>query len=139
MTAKEYLSKVYVIQQRLKRLQRQREELRNDLYSIKSPSFDPNKVQTSLEGDKMAALVAKVDELEREIVDETEELIDERQDILDHIERLTNERYKQLLFDRYVLCDKFEKIALERDKGIRWIYRMHGNALKAFEKVINDH
>lgn len=139
MTAKEYLSKVYVIQQRLKRLQRQREEMRNDLYSIKSPSFDPNKVQTSLEGDKMAALVAKVDELEREIVDETEELIDERQDILEHIERLQNERYKQLLFDRYVLCDKFEKIALERDKGIRWIYRMHGNALKAFEKVLNDH
>lgn len=139
MTAKEYLSKAYTIQQRIKRLQKQREELRSDLYSVKSPSFDPNKVQTSIKGDKMAELVARVDELESDIVDELNGLIEAKQDISDHIERLQNERYKQLLFDRYILCHKFERIAADRDKGIRWIYRMHGNALKAFEKVLNDH
>lgn len=139
MTAKEYLSKAYNIQQRLKRLQRQRDELRNDLYSVKSPSFDPNKVQTSIEGDKMAALVARVDELERDIVEEVHRLIEEKDNIAKHIERIPNERQKEILFERYIQCHKFEQIAIDHDKGIRWIYRVHGNALKAFENVINDH
>ena len=141
MTAKEHLQSVYSIQQKIRRLQNRREDLRADLYSIGSPTgqLDSERVQTSISGDRMAELVARVDEAERDIVAELKDLIVAKDKISQEIERVPNENYKQLLFDRYILCLKWEKIALDRDKGIRWIYRMHGKALNSFEKVWNSH
>ncbi len=140
MTAKEHLQQVYAIQRKIKRLQDRREDLRADLYSVKSPSDLPEiRVQTSLTGDKMLELVAKVDELERGIIAEIDELTEKKQEIIAEIERVPQENYRQLLFDRYILCQKWEQIALDRDKGVRWIYRLHGKALNTFEKVLDGH
>ena len=140
MTAKEHLQQVYAIQRKIKRLQDRREDLRADLYSVKSPSDLPEiRVQTSLTGDKMLELVAKVDELERGIIAEIDELTEKKQEIISEIERVPQENYRQLLFDRYILCQKWEQIALDRDKGVRWIYRLHGKALNTFEKVLDGH
>lgn len=140
MTAKEHLQQVYAIQRKIKRLQDRREDLRADLYSVKSPSDLPEiRVQTSLTGDKMLELVAKVDELERGIIAEIDELTEKKQEIIAEIEKVPQENYRQLLFDRYILCQKWEQIALDRDKGVRWIYRLHGKALNTFEKVMDGH
>ena len=140
MTAKEHLQQVYAIQRKIKRLQDRREDLRADLYSVKSPSDLPEiRVQTSITGDKMLELVAKVDELERGIIAEIDELTEKKQEIISEIERVPQENYRQLLFDRYILCQKWEQIALDRDKGVRWIYRLHGKALNTFEKVLDGH
>jgi len=140
MTAKEHLQQVYAIQRKIKRLQDRREDLRADLYSVKSPSDLPEiRVQTSLTGDKMLELVAKVDELERGIIAEIDELTEKKQEIISEIEKVPQENYRQLLFDRYILCQKWEQIALDRDKGVRWIYRLHGKALNTFEKVMDGH
>ena len=140
MTAKEHLQQVYSIQRKIKRLEDRRQDLRADLYSVKSPSDLPEiRVQTSLSGDKMLELIAKVDDIERGIIAEIEELTETKQAVIAEIEKVPNENYRQLLFDRYILCQKWEKIALDRDKGIRWIYRMHGKSLNAFEKVWKGH
>lgn len=140
MTAKEHLQQVYSIKCKIDRLEARREDLRADLYSVKSPSDIPDiRVQTSLSGDKMLELISKVDELERDIVSEISILTDKKQQIIQEIERIPNENYKKLLFDRYILFRKWDQIALDRDKGVRWIYRMHGKALAAFEKVMNGH
>ena len=104
MTAKEHLQQVYAIQRKIKRLEARREDLRADLYSVKSPSDLPEiRVQTSLTGDKMLELVARVDELERSIIDEVKTLTEMKQGIIAEIEKVPNENYKQLLYDRYVL------------------------------------
>ena len=101
MTAKEHLQQVYAIQRKIKRLQDRREDLRADLYSVKSPSDLPEiRVQTSLTGDKMLELVAKVDELERGIIAEIDELTEKKQEIISEIERVPQENDRQLLFDR---------------------------------------
>lgn len=140
MTAKEHLQQVYAIQRKIKRLEARREDLRADLYSVKSPSDLPEiRVQTSLTGDKMLELVARVDELERSIIDEVKTLTEMKQGIIAEIEKVPNENYKQLLYDRYVLCKKWEQIALDRDRCVRWIFQMHGKALKSFEKTMNTH
>ena len=143
MTAKEYLQQIYIIQRKLKRLEARREDIRNDLYAVGSSQLNPVHVQTSMTGDKMAELVARVDEVEREIIQEIQLLTETKQRIISEIESMQNENYKQLLFDRYILCKKWEWIALDRDKGVRWIFRMHGKALNAFEKshknIESDH
>lgn len=137
MTAKEYLQQVYLIKRKIKRLQDRREDLRADLYSVKSPSDLPEiRVQTSLTGDKMLELVAKVDELERGIIAEIDRLTDKKQQIISEIENVPNENHRQLLFERYILCLKWEQISIDMDKSIRWIYAMHGVALNQFKEVL---
>ena len=139
MTAKEHLQTAFIISRKLKRLNDRREDLRADLYSLGSPSFDQDRVQTSKSGDRMLELVARVDEVERDIVVEFNALTEAKQRIIKEIERVPNENYKQLLFDRYILCQRWEKMAVDRNTGVRWIYRMHKNALNAFEKVWDSH
>ena len=140
MTANEHLQQVYTIQRKIKRLEDRREDLRADLYSVKSPSDLPEiRVQTSLTGDKMLELVAKVDELERNIIAEIDRLTDKKQEIIAEIEKVPRENYRQLLFERYILFKKWEQIAIDWDKGIRWIYRLRKKALNAYEKVFNGH
>lgn len=139
MTAKEHLQSVYAIQLKIGRLQARREDIRNDLYSLGGMNTDSDRVQTSPKGDRMLELIATVDEIELDLVDEIKQLIAQKQQIMLEIERIPQENYKQLLYDRYVLCQRWEKIALDRNKGVRWIYRLHGKSLQAFEKVWNDH
>lgn len=141
MTAKEHLQSIYSIKTRIERIDRERQELRDQMYSVGSPAghMNDDKVQTSISGDQMLKLIARIDALERDIVSELQDLTEKRHAIIKEIERVPNENYKQLLFDRYILCQKWEQIALNRNTGVRWIYRMHGKALAAFEKVWNSH
>lgn len=136
MTAKEYLQQVYHISQKIKRLQKRRDDLRNDLYNLGSPTghMDADKVQSSMMDDKMLRLIARVDELERGIVSETEELIASKQRIIRQIEALDDERYRMILFDRYVMMYRWEAIAADMNYRLKWVYALHGKALQAFSK-----
>ena len=139
MTTKEYLQEIYKISRRIKRLQEIRAEIRADLYSVRSAPLDSDKVQSSVSDDRMAKLVAKVDWIERDIIDELDVLTERRKVICGQIEQMTDERYKTILHDRYVLCHKWERIAVDMDLDIRWVYRLHGEALKSFENLYFDH
>ncbi len=137
MTTKEYLQQIYQAQQKIKRLERGREQLRANLYSIGSPSGDlsPDKVQSSITGDKMLKLIARVDALEKDIVIEIARLTGLIKKISAEIERIPNNRYRNLLHDRYILTWKWERIAVDMDVDIRHVYRLHGKALQEFEKI----
>lgn len=134
MTTKEYLQQIWRIEKKIDRLKRRREDLRADLYSIGSPSgnMDADRVSTSTSGDSMLRLIARVDELERDIVSETNYLVAKKKIICDQIEGMPNDRYREILSDRYVLCWRWEKIAIMTNLDIRWVYRLHGSALQAF-------
>ena len=137
MTAKQYLQQIYQIHRKVKRLQAQREQIRAELYSIGSPSgkMDADKVQTSTSGDSMLRLIAKVDELEREIVEEVDDLLEKQHRITREIEQIPNNRQRDILFRRYVLFQKWERIAVDTNVSIRQVYRDHGDALQAFAKL----
>ena len=140
MTAKEHLQSVYYIQKRMDRLNDLRESIRNDMYSLKSPAGQTqDRVQTSVNGDRMLQLIARVDEIERDTINELSDLTETKLKVEQEIEEIPNESYKQLLYDRYIRCLRWERIALDRDKGIRWIYRLHKKSLDAFEKVWEGH
>lgn len=141
MTTKQYLQQIYQIHRRVMRLQAQREQIRAELYSIGSPSgkMDADKVQTSLSGDTMLRLIAKVDEVERGIVAEVEELLELQHRITREIEQLPNEQQRDVLFQRYVLFKKWEQIAVDMNYTIRRVYQLHGEALESFKHCIDFH
>lgn len=137
MNTKEYLQQIRKADGKIKRMERSRQQLRANLYSIGSVTgeMSPDKVQSSSTEDAMLKLIAKVDELEREMIwtiDRQKRLI---RKISMEIEQVPDERYKTILQCRYIMFWKWERIAVDMDLDIRHVYRLHGAALLEFEKI----
>lgn len=141
MTTKEYLQQIFTIRQKISRLNSRRDEIRREMYAMKSPAgkMSADKVQSSTTGDQILKLIASVDSIERDIVEEIQILERMRDRISREIEAVPDDRYKRLLHQRYELCWRWEKIAADWGAdgiSVRHIYRLHGDALKAFAKVL---
>lgn len=134
MTAKEYLQQIYIISKKISRLQQLAERLRSEAYSVGSPmgSMSPDKVQTSFSGDKMERMIARMDKTDRQITSEQKRLKAQSLKIHQQIEAMPDERYRSILFNRYVLCKKWESVAEDVNMDLRYVYRLHGEALKDF-------
>ena len=144
MTAKCYLQQIWIINQKIKRLMMYREQLRQDMYSLHSPSTDGDRVQTSSTGDGMLRMIAKVDEAERDIVAETNRLLRKREAIIGQIDKLSEldikpenaEKYKTLLFERHVMFWSWEEISKAMGYSERQIHRLKYEAWDAFSLVM---
>ena len=136
ITAKEYLSQIYAIDRRIKRLQQMRAQIREEMYAVRSPGITPDRVQTSATGDSLERLIAKVDSIERDIISEMRRLTAKRTKICRQIETMPtdNEKCRALLFERYVLLRSWETIAQSLEVSPRHIYRLRDRALEDFEK-----
>lgn len=138
MSAKNYLSQIYILQGRISRLQHLRAQIREDIYSVSSPALDKDIVNTSITSGIMERLIAKVDSVERDIVSEMRRLVSQREIIRKQIESLQDERHRMVLYQRYVACRKWEQIALDMNYSERNVFVLHGEALKAFETAFAD-
>lgn len=134
MTAKEYLEQIYHIDNRIKRLNETRAAIRIEMYSVKTPTLSANKVTSSMSGDAMLRIIARADEVDREMALEVKRLIETRNKICKQIEGLPKEKHRQVLYMRYVLFKRMERIADDMDKTVRHVYRLRDEALAAFEE-----
>ena len=133
MKPKDYLQQIYIAERKIRRLQAYREQVRADLYSIRSPAdMNADRVQTSLSGDTMMKLVAKVDRIERRLEKEVKELTFRRDRIIMQIERMPDSYEQDILYKRYVECKPWRTIAQEMSISERHVYRLHGKALNTF-------
>ena len=85
-----------------------------------------------------SSMIARMDKADRNIRSETERLHNQRIKIQQQIESVDDERYRSILFGRYVLCETWEKVAEDVPCDVRHVYRLHGDALKAFEDLYAD-
>lgn len=76
---------------------------------------------------------ARVDELERELLQKRYRRIRAFKKVQAAIERLENEQEKDLLTYRYLKGYSWEKIAVEMGYTYRHVTRLHGEALKNFK------
>ena len=136
MTTKEYLQQIHKASEKIKRMERSRQQLRANLYSVKSISVSPDKIQSSTPDNELLRLIARVDEIEKGIIEIIKEQTELIRRISKEIEMVPSERYRTILQERYILCWKWEKIAVDIDIDIRHVYRLHGKALQEFERVV---
>ena len=132
MQAKEFLNKIRYIDMMIDCKLEQINDLRDMLTSIGSPIGD--KVQSSKDPDKFTDPVSKIIELEKEINDDIDKLIDLKRIARKAIEQLDNEVENMVLYKRYFENKSFEQISVEMGYSWRQIHRLHGNALKDFER-----
>lgn len=93
----------------------------------------------SHETDKMTSGTARLIELKEKLQNEICELAMLRDEIASAIDGVDEERLRLLLYRRYILGQRWERIAADMNRDIRWIYRMHGRALQKLEVPKVDH
>ncbi len=121
-----------VIDQKIKEV----EDLKAVSTAIGSFDYSGDRVQTSPKGDApYVSTINKIVDLQREIERELDQFIHERHEIINRIHELSNPRYVQLLYMRYVEYKSFEEIACKMGYCYDHILRLHRYALKRFEET----
>lgn len=132
MTAKEFLSQAYRLDQRINSKIEQVSSL-NDLATkctatITGMPHNPNKGN-----DSMATAVAKIIDLQDEINKDIDALVDLKAEIIRTIKKLPNPEHQIILEQRYLIYEKWEQIALDMGYSIQHIFRMHDAAVSEIE------
>ena len=134
MTTVEYLSQISRCEDMIERKQNEILKLDNLAHGIKSPTYDPNKVQSSLSGDKMSNIVVKLVETQEELEDLMESYIDKRKYIISQIDQIPNQISYKVLTDRYIEQKRYYEIANEIQYSEKWVRKAHARAIREFEE-----
>lgn len=134
MTTKQYLSQIG-------RYERMIDDKLTELYRLRqiassiSISVSDDKIMSSGSQDKMGDAVAKIVDLEKSVEDTITKYTETRQKIIMQIDNIPDINAYSVLFNRYVANKSFEKIADRIGYSVRQTIRIHGIALREFEKI----
>ena len=130
MTARDYLSQAYRLDQRINSKLEQVESL-NDLATKVSSTLtgmpkNPNRTTST-----MADTVTKIIALQAEINNDIDRLVDLKREMVAVIKAVANTERQTLLELRYLCFKTWEQIAVEMDYTVRNVHLLHKEALKA--------
>ena len=134
MTTKQYLTQALVLDRKINTKLAEYTKLKKLAYCVNSIS-NGEKVQSSHENNSNKNIDKLID-LSREIDVDVGILLDIQKDIKSTINKLTDNKYRLVLINRYVNCLSFEQCAIVLNYDIRHIYRLHKEALKIIKNVI---
>lgn len=137
MKSREYLGQAFYLDQRVNSKLEQIASLREIAMKTTSILTD-SPLNTSINPYSMGDAISKIMDLENEINSDIDKLVDLKREIATLINGITTVEYKILLELRYLCFHTWEQIAEELGYNLRWIYRMHGKALNAFEVILSD-
>lgn len=133
ITAQEYLEQVKVKEAAIKNLERDRTNLVAMMYSM-GGAGSGDRVQSSKDLDKFGTLYGKIDEKEREIVNEISKLIDFKLKVSSEINNMKDGRYIELLHRRYIEHESWNAISIDMQYSLKHITKLHRRALQEFEE-----
>ena len=134
MTTKEYLSQIKGMRKTISQKQEEINKLRSMLTSI-SVNTEDERVKASSDPDKIGSMIANILERESELESEIKEYVNTERVISAQIDGVGKWRCREILHWRYIENETFENISANRmDCTFRHAVRLHGQALKEFEK-----
>jgi len=135
--AKEYLLKIKYYDDRINYGLEEYEKLQAMVTRI-TPVLKRDVVTASGSQDKLGDTVAKMADLLTQINRDTDTFVDLKREAKALLDKVKNPTYYKILHKRYVLYHSLEQIAVEMNYTYRWVKRLHGRALQAFEKVMKE-
>ncbi|MBQ6231529.1 MAG: DUF1492 domain-containing protein [Eubacterium sp.] len=129
MTAKEFLSRAYRLEQKIKVLTQELSELRELSMSISSPGFEEHYSATRNTDAPFVHALEKIEEREKEIADKVVALLEIKKEISDVISRVANVDQRLVLHYRYVENRSWYKIGIEMNVDESTVRRWHNKAL----------
>ena len=135
MNAKEYLSQAIWLDQMIDSKLEQLATLKSLAMKVTS-SFTKEKIcGGNIEKSKMESTMVKVIDLEHEINADIDRLVNLKKDIQDTINKMDDINQQLLLELRYLSGKGWDEIAASMGYDPRTVYRIHGKALKEFERM----
>ena len=129
MTARDYLSQAYRLDQRINRKLEQVESLNGLATKVNSTLTgmpkNPNRATST-----MADTVTKIIALQAEINNDIDRLVDLKREMVAVIKAVANTERQTLLELRYLCFKTWEQIAVEMDYTVRNVHLLHKEALK---------
>lgn len=137
MDTKTYLQQIERLDRKIQNKFSEIAQLKTMATSITVAQKDVN-VQTSSDKDRMGSAVAKIVDLETEANGMICEFIEKRDVIIQQIEKIQDTKMYDILINRYVLKKDLVRISVEMGYSFKQVCRIHGNALKEFEKMYGE-
>ena len=136
MTAKEYLSQAYRLDEQINCKIEQLSTL-NDMATKATSTLtgmphNPNKATSTLEN-----AITKIVDLQREINDDIDRLVDLKAEITKVIKSVDDVDQRFILEKRYLCWTPWPEIAVELNISNRWLYRLHDMALEKVQNIIS--
>ena len=129
MTAKEYLSQAFIVDVDINTKLDQLDRL-NALATKATTTFSEVPFTGTPDPHRREDIIVKIIDLEDRIKEEMRRLVDLKSDIMTAIAKIEEPEQRIVLEKRYLEFKKWEDIAVEMNRSLRSIYRLHGQALK---------
>lgn len=134
LSAREYLSQAYRIDQRINSKLEQVQSLR-DLSTKATATLCDTPRGGTLNIYRMESIIAKITDLESEINYDLNTLIDLKREIVTVVRCVENPELQTLLELRYLCYKTWEEISVNLHLDVRWIHRLHGRALNEVDAI----
>ena len=129
MTAKEYLSQAFIVDVDINTKLDQLDRL-NALATKATTTFSEVPFTGTPDPHRREDIIVTIIDLEDRIKEEMRRLVDLKSDIMTAIAKIEEPEQRIVLEKRYLEFKKWEDIAVEMNRSLRSIYRLHGEALK---------
>lgn len=135
MTAKDYLNRPFILNNRINDKLIKLECYRELSSSVSSPSFEEKFSGTRNLEPPFVRYLGKISELEEEIKTDYEQLEEMKNGIDVEIDKLKDPYEQLILRYRYLMFMTMPQIAAKVHYTLRWTQRIHNRALENFERV----
>ena len=135
MTAREYLSQAYRLDQRI-------QSKKNQIVSLENVATSCTSAITGMPRDPsptvspMADAVCKIVDIKNDLKDELTQLLIYKISILELIRDVTDIEYKLILEKRYLCYQQWEEIACDLNYSVSWVLKLHRKSLRAVDAVM---
>jgi hypothetical protein len=134
LTAKEYLSQAYRIDQRINSKLGQVQSLR-DLATKATATLSDMPRSASPNHHRMEDFITKALDLESEINADLQHLIDLKHEIVTVVKCVEAPDLQTILELRYLCFQSWEEISVSLHLDIRWVHRLHNRALNEVDAI----
>lgn len=133
--AKTYMNRIRMYDARIENGLQELSDLEEMVTRI-TPVLKQDVVSSSSSQDKLGDTVAKIADLRVKINQDVDSFVDLKREAMGMLAKVEKPEYYDILHKRYVEYQSLERIAVSMNYTYRWIRRLHGRALQAFEKVM---
>ena len=137
MNAVDYLSRAYMLDQRVHSKMQQIESLKS-LASSVSIAMGSEPVSKTRNVAAMENLVIRIMEAEQELKEQVENLVTMKLDIASVISQIRDPGCSLVLEKRYLIFKSWEAIARELGFSIRWVHYKHECAVRVVQKILDE-
>jgi seryl-tRNA synthetase len=137
MTAKEYLTQIRLLDERINDGIEELEQLDSLLKRV-TAAMGGEVVSSSKNPDKMADIIDKIIKLRKELNRNVDKYVDIKREAAELLPKIKNPVKYKILHNYYVLDMTFEKIAEEIGYTYQWTHCLHDLALLEFEEILEQ-